>query len=226
MPPRLHIVAALIADDQGRVLMVRKRGTRAFIHPGGKRRPGESSRQTLLRELNEELGIQVVPGSLVRLGCFEEWAVNEPGLRVRSEVFLVRPLGHPRPQAEISELRWMDPRAPDRPLAPMSQKHVLPAWLAREAGRWHVLDLGDPLLAAAQKAELVQIAQQEFEQLGRPDGWQLGSLHVAGDLHCSLRLYFSPPAQALALRLGARPARRPDSVELEWLAGSEQDFQG
>ena len=33
----IEIVAALIRDDAGRVLLVRKRGTTAFMQPGGKR---------------------------------------------------------------------------------------------------------------------------------------------------------------------------------------------
>jgi 8-oxo-dGTP diphosphatase len=36
------IVAALVQDDAGRVLLVRKRGTRAFMQPGGKLQDSES----------------------------------------------------------------------------------------------------------------------------------------------------------------------------------------
>lgn len=38
----ISIVAALIRDDAGRLLLVRKRGTLAFMQPGGKRDAGES----------------------------------------------------------------------------------------------------------------------------------------------------------------------------------------
>ena len=38
----ISVVAALIRDEDGRVLLVRKRGTAAFMQPGGKRDPGES----------------------------------------------------------------------------------------------------------------------------------------------------------------------------------------
>ena len=34
----ISVVAALIRDEQGRVLLVRKRGTAAFMQPGGKTR--------------------------------------------------------------------------------------------------------------------------------------------------------------------------------------------
>jgi 8-oxo-dGTP diphosphatase len=38
----ISVVAALIRDEAGRVLLVRKRGTKAFMQPGGKRDSGES----------------------------------------------------------------------------------------------------------------------------------------------------------------------------------------
>src|SRR4030095_347489 len=41
MREAIRIVAALIRDEAGRVLLVRKRGTAAFMQPGGKRDPGE-----------------------------------------------------------------------------------------------------------------------------------------------------------------------------------------
>ena len=46
----ISIVAALIRDEAGRVLLVRKRGTHAFMQPGGKRDPGEDDATALVRE--------------------------------------------------------------------------------------------------------------------------------------------------------------------------------
>ena len=43
MSGTIEIVAALIRDRAGRVLLVRKRGTTAFMQPGGKRDSGEQS---------------------------------------------------------------------------------------------------------------------------------------------------------------------------------------
>ena len=57
----IKVVAALISDDAGRVLLVRKRGTAAFMQPGGKRDPGEDDIAALSREIVEELGCRLVP---------------------------------------------------------------------------------------------------------------------------------------------------------------------
>jgi len=127
----IRTVAAVIADGDGRVLLVRKRGSRVFIQPGGKRETGEDALTTLARELHEELGVTLRAGSARRLGEFEANAVNEPGRRVRGEAFAVEIDGTPTAQAEIEELRWVAPRAPwDVEVAPLSAEHILPAFMA------------------------------------------------------------------------------------------------
>src|SRR4029077_1813082 len=72
----ISVVAALIRDDAGRVLLVRKRGTSAFMQPGGKRDAGESDIAALARELVEELGCRVNEDSARALGVFNCDAAN------------------------------------------------------------------------------------------------------------------------------------------------------
>ena len=123
----IRIVAAVIDDGRGNVLVVRKHGATAFIQPGGKPEPGEAALQALARELHEELGVQLLPGSALALGSFSDWAVNEPGRRVQAEVWWVRIQGVPQAQAEIAELAWVPLQPPHgRPLAPLSETHILP----------------------------------------------------------------------------------------------------
>ncbi|MBS7456453.1 NUDIX hydrolase [Coralloluteibacterium stylophorae] len=132
-PEPVRIVAALVRDAQGRVLLVRKAGSGTFIQPGGKREPGEDALATLARELDEELGVAIRPGSTRRLGLFEDAAVHERGRRVQAEVYAVEFVGTPVARAEIAELRWVDPDATgDLAIAPLSARHVLP--LARSGG--------------------------------------------------------------------------------------------
>jgi 8-oxo-dGTP diphosphatase len=123
----ISVVAALIRDDTGRMLVVRKRGTQAFMQPGGKRDAGEDDLTALEREIGEELGCRMVPGSARSLGQFDCPAANEPGWRVRASVYAVNVRGPVVPQAEIAEVLWIDPLAPASiVLAPLTRDHVLP----------------------------------------------------------------------------------------------------
>ena len=123
----IKIVAALIRDDAGRVLLVRKRGTTAFMQPGGKRDPGEDDVAALSREIAEELGCRVVRASIRPLGEFDAVAANEPGFRVQASLYGIDVTGDVAPSREIDETIWIDPAAPpDIVLAPLTRDHVLP----------------------------------------------------------------------------------------------------
>ena len=130
----IDIVAAVIEDTYGRVLVVRKHGASAFMQPGGKPEQGETPLQSLARELAEELSVRLLPGTARPLGRFEDWALNEPGMRVRADVFQVQIEGTPRACAEIAELAWLAPCPPHAlPLAPLSAQQILPALMQRRA---------------------------------------------------------------------------------------------
>jgi 8-oxo-dGTP diphosphatase len=127
----IEIVAALIRNARGHVLLVRKRGTESFMQPGGKREPGESDLDSLSRELREELGCDVVPGTTRKLGVFEAPAANEPGQRVRATIYAASLAGGIACQAEIEEYTWVDPREPgNTPLAPLTRNTILPLALS------------------------------------------------------------------------------------------------
>lgn len=130
----IEIVTALILNEHGHVLLVRKRGTDSFMQPGGKREPGESDQAALAREIDEELGCTLEPDSVQPLGTFEAPAANEPGLWIKASAFAARISGEIACQAEIAEYAWVDPQNPgERILAPLTRDVILPLalWLGR-----------------------------------------------------------------------------------------------
>jgi 8-oxo-dGTP diphosphatase len=122
----IRIAAAVIVDGNGRVLMVRKRGTAVFMQPGGKIMPGETAVEALQREIAEELGVAVVASATRALGRHVAEAANEPGHLVEADLFSVSLDGEPRAAAEIDQIVWVDPTATgDIELAPLTRDTVL-----------------------------------------------------------------------------------------------------
>jgi 8-oxo-dGTP diphosphatase len=124
----IHVSAAVIVNERGELLLVRKAGTTAFMQPGGKPEPGESPSQTLSRELLEELGLSVDAEELLPLGSYTAAAANEPGFLVVADVFATD-IGAQQPVigAEIEELRWITRAdAEHLEIAPLAREYFLP----------------------------------------------------------------------------------------------------
>lgn len=128
----IQIAAALLLNPAGKTLLVRKRGTTAFMQPGGKIEAAELPEQALIRELKEELDIDLGTGQAIFLGRFNAPAANEPGFEVRCELFEVRVDGNVVPAAEIEEAIWVDASTSIvLELAPLTRNHVLPLYRKR-----------------------------------------------------------------------------------------------
>lgn len=127
MTGTIHIAAALLLNPEGKTLLVRKRGTEAFMQPGGKIEAGERPEHALVRELEEELGVVVDPARAVFLGTLSAPAANEPGFQVRCELFRVQTNAAVSPAAEIEEAVWVDAtQFAELTLAPLTRDQVLP----------------------------------------------------------------------------------------------------
>ncbi|PBQ06138.1 DNA mismatch repair protein MutT [Pseudomonas congelans] len=132
----IRIAAALLIGADGRTLLVRKRGTQAFMQPGGKIEPGEPAAQALARELEEELGLIVDPAQAEFLGEFTAPAANEPGFEVNCQLYEVRTDAQAVPAAEIEEVLWVDADShAGLQLAPLTRDLILPLYLKRQAAR-------------------------------------------------------------------------------------------
>jgi ADP-ribose pyrophosphatase YjhB (NUDIX family) len=69
-PPANSIVVAVTAfvqDDAGRILMIRRTDNDLYAIPGGAQEIGETISQTVVREVNEETGIDVDVTGLIGL---------------------------------------------------------------------------------------------------------------------------------------------------------------
>jgi len=119
------VVAAALTDPEGRVLMARrpagKQHAGLWEFPGGKIEPDETPKAALVRELREELGIEIDPNALVPIAFSES-----PGARhLLLLLYRCRSWRGDAKALDAAEIRWMatddlaalDMPSADRPLA-------------------------------------------------------------------------------------------------------------
>ena len=127
--PDFIVSAVVLRDIDGRILVVRKRGTSKYMLPGGKIEAGESPAEAAVRELHEEVGANLETESLAFLGEWTAPAANEAGLTVHGHIFEHPWIDGLEVRAEIEDLLWLHPdeMAARDDLAPLLVTRVLPA---------------------------------------------------------------------------------------------------
>ena len=108
MADRKLVVAGLIIGDDGRVLITQRRADQSLPlqreFPGGKVEPGEAPVAALVRELREEIGVEVAVGRIWDV-LFHEY----PAFDLVMLVYACRIVaGEPR-AVEVADLRWVLP---------------------------------------------------------------------------------------------------------------------
>ncbi|HUQ06752.1 MAG TPA: (deoxy)nucleoside triphosphate pyrophosphohydrolase [Kofleriaceae bacterium] len=137
--PRKLVVAGLVVDDSGLVLITQRRADQAlgglWEFPGGKIEAGEAPADALHRELTEELGASVDVGQI--------WDVLHhiyPTFELLMLVFRCRlRAGETARTVEVADLLWVpvvelprhDILPADRPLVDRLVVEGPPAWRAR-----------------------------------------------------------------------------------------------
>lgn len=102
------VVGAAIRRDDGAILAALRSSEMStpnqWEFPGGKVEPGETHGECLVRELREELAVDIEVGEHVGLGV-----VDRPGRQIRLDVYECRILAGVPTASEHAELRWVSP---------------------------------------------------------------------------------------------------------------------
>ena len=99
---------AWLETVDGRILSTRSRGKTVFYLPGGKREPGESDADTLVREVHEELTVSIDRATARHEGTFTAQAHGHAtGVEVRMTCYSAGYEGVPTASSEIDEVRWL-----------------------------------------------------------------------------------------------------------------------
>ncbi len=109
-PPLVLVVAVALVDADGRVLIARRPEGKAMAglweFPGGKLRPGETPEAALIRELEEELGIDVAQSCLAPL----TFASHDYGsFHLLMPLYVCRVWQGSVTPREGQELKWLRP---------------------------------------------------------------------------------------------------------------------
>jgi 8-oxo-dGTP pyrophosphatase MutT (NUDIX family) len=106
-------VAAVIRDEMGRVLMIRRTDNDLYAIPGGAQDLGETVVQAAVRETAEETGVDIEVTSLVGIYSDPRHVIAYDDGEVRQEFsicFRARPTGGElRTSSESKEVLWVDP---------------------------------------------------------------------------------------------------------------------
>lgn len=99
-------IAAVIIDNKGHVLFVRKIGKKGYIYPGGKPEVGETEIECLKRELKEELNVGLVSAEFYGKKRISKSIYDNLPITIKS--YLTKIKGKPKPSREIEEYRWIN----------------------------------------------------------------------------------------------------------------------
>ena len=106
------ITAGLIVIKDKQLLLAFSNNKQAFYLPGGKSDPGETTVDTILREVFEELNIQLSPKNLQFYTHITAPAFGEQTGVIMEQDCYISTLQHdPVPSAEIGELRYFNTAA-------------------------------------------------------------------------------------------------------------------
>ncbi|MBL7169559.1 MAG: NUDIX domain-containing protein [Candidatus Aenigmarchaeota archaeon] len=118
----IHKIGGNIIRNK-KLLIVREEGEDMFIEPGGRPEKGETPKETLERELKEELGISI--NKMTFFGNFKEKFNNS---FIIMDVYSVETSDEVSPQGEIEEYLWIgkDYKKQNLKIGSIIEKHIMP----------------------------------------------------------------------------------------------------
>ena len=105
-----------------KILSTRSKGKDAWYIPGGKRESGESDMDALLREIKEELAVDLVLETIEYLDTFSAQAHGKPeGVLVQMTCYTADYKGTLTPSSEIEEMQFLTSSTDSNLLSPVDR---------------------------------------------------------------------------------------------------------
>ena len=127
----IHKAGGIIIQNR-QLLLTRSKGKDFFIAPGGKLEKGETPKQSLIRELREELQIRVAEDDLKEFGSFSAIAAGSDGKTLQMDVYFVGKYGGEiTPSSEVDEVQWVTSTVTGITIGSIFEHEVIPKLLSQ-----------------------------------------------------------------------------------------------
>ena len=121
----IHKAGGVLIKDR-RFLVTRAHGKDVFVAPGGKLEAGETAIAALIREMMEEVQVEISEADLELIGTFHAIAAGSDKT-LEMDVFLIRNAqGEPSPSSEIEEIMWVNTETTGVKLGSIFEHDVMP----------------------------------------------------------------------------------------------------
>jgi 8-oxo-dGTP pyrophosphatase MutT (NUDIX family) len=100
---------AFIELRNGKILSSKSKGKNKFYIPGGKREKEETDEETLIREVKEELSVDIIASTIKYFGTFSAQSDGDKeGVIVKMTCYKATYTGQLKANNEIETLKWLD----------------------------------------------------------------------------------------------------------------------
>lgn len=114
--------SAFIMIKNKRILVARSDNNTIFFLPGGARNESECQKEALIREVKEELNLDIEPGSIRFIASFKSPTFEDPNNSdVILNCFTGKYKGLIRPSSEVKQIDWFTYKNRDK-VSPADQK--------------------------------------------------------------------------------------------------------
>ena len=124
-----NVGLAIVRDDK--ILLVKEKREDKFIIPGGVKEKNESDEQALKREIKEELGVDIVDGSLKFIGNFQDVSNENKNTLIKMSYYVGEVNGEITPKEEVEKILWFDKKTDWNKVTHMTRYKLIPALIQR-----------------------------------------------------------------------------------------------